>query len=163
MPRIIPIAACIVKHKEEILLLKRLKPPYAGMWSLVGGKIEYGEHPAQAAIRETKEETGLDASEVAPRGVFSEVLELNNGEKRHFIAFIFEITVTSKNNAPCNEGQLQWFKIGDWDNLKEEMIPSDWLLVKQALQEKPHLHIHEVKICQRVKNGKECYNLESIT
>jgi len=44
----------------EVLLLKRPDDVHqGGLWSFPGGKVESGEHPLQAAIRELKEETGL--------------------------------------------------------------------------------------------------------
>ena len=48
--------ACIV-HKDKILLLHRIEG--FDVWEFPGGKIEYGENPKDAAIREAKEETGL--------------------------------------------------------------------------------------------------------
>jgi ADP-ribose pyrophosphatase YjhB (NUDIX family) len=37
-----------------------VKPIYSGEWMLPGGRVERGETPHQAAVRETREETGLD-------------------------------------------------------------------------------------------------------
>ena len=48
-----------LKYKDEILLLNRNKPSWMGCWNGVGGKIEKGETPYDAAIRETYEETGI--------------------------------------------------------------------------------------------------------
>lgn len=48
------------KDYEKLLLVKRNKKPYPNMWNGIGGKIEVGETPIEAAIRECKEETGLD-------------------------------------------------------------------------------------------------------
>lgn len=47
---------------EEVLLIKRGKPPREGDWSLPGGRIEKGETEAEAALRELKEETGITAT-----------------------------------------------------------------------------------------------------
>lgn len=45
----------------EVLLIRRSKPPRAGEWSLPGGRIEWGERAADAALRELREETGVEA------------------------------------------------------------------------------------------------------
>lgn len=44
-----------------MLLIKRGNPPRQGQWSLPGGRIEWGETTPGAALRELKEETGVDA------------------------------------------------------------------------------------------------------
>ena len=45
----------------EVLLVRRGRPPRAGEWSLPGGRLELGERLADGALRELKEETGVDA------------------------------------------------------------------------------------------------------
>ena len=57
----IPGAGIVVWRGEEILLIKRGKAPYKGEWSIPGGKIEFGETAAEAALRELGEETGVTA------------------------------------------------------------------------------------------------------
>ena len=44
---------------ESWLLCLRAKPPYQGKYNLVGGKIEPGETPAEALVRECREELAL--------------------------------------------------------------------------------------------------------
>ena len=44
----------------RLLLVRRGRPPAAGRWSVPGGRIEPGETAAEAAVREVREETGLD-------------------------------------------------------------------------------------------------------
>lgn len=55
--------ACIVRNKDrKILLVASVKQ--GGKWTLPGGHVEPGEKIIEAAIREVKEETGLDAAAV---------------------------------------------------------------------------------------------------
>jgi 8-oxo-dGTP diphosphatase len=46
---------------DEVLLIRRGAPPLLGAWSLPGGRIEWGERAAAAALRELMEETGVEA------------------------------------------------------------------------------------------------------
>lgn len=46
---------------QDVLLIRRGKPPRAGEWSLPGGRIEWGERTQAAALRELREETGVEA------------------------------------------------------------------------------------------------------
>lgn len=49
---------------NNILMCKRKKNPYKGLYNLVGGKIEEGEDGLSAAYRELKEETGISREEI---------------------------------------------------------------------------------------------------
>lgn len=54
-------ATCVVIHDNgRILLVKRKFPPKANEWCLPGGFMEIGEQPAAGALRELREETGLE-------------------------------------------------------------------------------------------------------
>jgi len=44
---------------DKVLMCKRHKPPYLGLFNLVGGKIEPNESGLDAAYRELEEETGI--------------------------------------------------------------------------------------------------------
>jgi 8-oxo-dGTP diphosphatase len=56
----VPAAAVVVLKDETILLVKRAIEPKRGLWSLPAGFIEIDETPRECAVREVKEETGLD-------------------------------------------------------------------------------------------------------
>jgi len=57
----IPAVGVVCLRGDEVLLIRRGTPPLADSWSLPGGRIEWGERAADAALRELREETGVDA------------------------------------------------------------------------------------------------------
>lgn len=50
---------------ETMLMCKRLKPPYQGLYNMVGGKTRPGEDSLSAAYRELFEETGISSSDIS--------------------------------------------------------------------------------------------------
>lgn len=56
----LPTVDIIIEIEQGIVLIERKNPP-AG-WALPGGFVDYGESYEQAAMREAKEETGLDVT-----------------------------------------------------------------------------------------------------
>jgi len=54
-------ASIAVFKDRSVLLVKRARPPFAGLWSLPGGKSEGAEAPRETACRELIEETGIEA------------------------------------------------------------------------------------------------------
>ena len=59
--RPVPAVGVVCLRGGEVLLVRRGTPPRAGEWSLPGGRIEFGERAADAALRELGEETGVEA------------------------------------------------------------------------------------------------------
>ncbi|MBN1917447.1 MAG: NUDIX hydrolase [Verrucomicrobia bacterium] len=58
----VPAAAVAVVEHGCILLVKRAVEPKKGLWSLPAGFLEIDETVQECAVRETKEETGLDVA-----------------------------------------------------------------------------------------------------
>ena len=57
-------AAVLVTHDNKVLLGKRNKVNAFGKWVIPGGGVDFGETLEQAAIRELKEETNVDITDV---------------------------------------------------------------------------------------------------
>jgi 8-oxo-dGTP diphosphatase len=67
--RVVPCVGAVVHDAAgRLLLIRRGHDPHRGLWSLPGGRIEAGESPEQAVVREVREETGLDVVPGRPVG-----------------------------------------------------------------------------------------------
>ena len=64
-------ADSVVIRKGEILLTKRATDPFRGFWVLPGGLMDTGETIEETAVREIKEETGVDVKILKIVGVYS--------------------------------------------------------------------------------------------
>ena len=76
----------VITQNNSVVLIMRKNPPFKGSWALPGGFVEYGETVEMAAIRETKEETGLDIELDGIVGVYSDP---NRDPRGHIISICF--------------------------------------------------------------------------
>jgi ADP-ribose pyrophosphatase YjhB (NUDIX family) len=66
---VVPCVGAVVRDDAgRLLLIQRGHDPHRGLWSLPGGRIEPGESPEEAVVREVREETGLTVSPLRPVG-----------------------------------------------------------------------------------------------
>lgn len=87
---LVPSASTIVLNDERKILLQKRSD--TGVWALPGGAMEIGETIGEAAIRETKEETGLDVEPVDIVGIYTNphhVVAFSNGEVRQQFSLCF--------------------------------------------------------------------------
>lgn len=100
----------VVSDSGEILLIRRSDNDN---WALPGGAIDLGESAAQAAIRETKEETGVDCEITGLVGIYTDpkhiILYTSNGEARQEFAIVLTARPIGGNPRPSDEStEVRW-------------------------------------------------------
>jgi 8-oxo-dGTP diphosphatase len=106
MPQPYPRAAVSVAvcKGDEVLLVRRGKGAYEGLWSLPGGSIALGEGAVDAARRELREETGLLALELSLGDVAGAIVRDNAGEiVSHYVISVFAVDAWSGELAPGSD------------------------------------------------------------
>ncbi len=121
----------VLRHDQQFLLLKRARPPHAGKYLPVGGKLEPFEDPYTAALRETREETGLHLDGLSFAGILFETSPTSyNWTSSIYVADIDYL-------APpfCEEGELEWIPFDQIPNISTP--PTDWQIYQYIMQQKP--------------------------
>ncbi|MEU5262427.1 NUDIX hydrolase [Amycolatopsis sp. NPDC021455] len=77
------IASAITVHEGRVLLVRRRVKEGSLSWQFPGGEIEEGESANEAAVRETREETGLEVKDVS---VLGERVHPNTGRTMIYVA-----------------------------------------------------------------------------
>ncbi len=96
--------------KRKVLLIKRLKPPYADQWALPGGFLELDETLESAACRELLEETGLKCLNLRQLNAFSAV-NRDPRERVISVAFLAEISDDQIAVAADDAKEAEWFAV----------------------------------------------------
>ena len=105
-----------VVHNQKVLLRKHDK---YGIWLSVGGHIELGEDPNEAAVREVKEEVGLDI-EILDSRVFK-------GSDQKYKELVSPVSLNRHNVSPTHEHVcLVYFAKSSTDQVVPEKTSDVW-------------------------------------
>lgn len=110
----------IIIEGDRVVLVKRAHPPIQGQWSIPGGVLEVGELVRDAAIRETREETGLIVDPGELLGVFDRVLrDAENRVQYHYVLIDFLCRrIGGELVAASDAAEVRWFTRGELPELK---------------------------------------------
>ena len=119
------VAAALVDGEGRILLQKRAEGrQMAGLWEFPGGKVEKGERPESALVRELKEELGID---VVPTRLSPAAFASADLKDRHLILLLYICREWSGEPEALDAADLSWVTLEDMAALP--MPPADEPLI----------------------------------
>lgn len=121
------VAAALTNERGEILLQKRpMGAQMGGLWEFPGGKLDPGETPEIALVRELEEELGIivAAQDLVPETFASEPL----GD-RNLVLLLYRCTTWSGTPTAIYGSDIQWTLPQDMSDLP--MPPADYPLVRK--------------------------------
>ncbi len=68
----VPVAMALARAGEKLVLVERAGDPLRGFWAPPAGYVELDETPEEAAVREAREESGLEVAVAGIHGIYAE-------------------------------------------------------------------------------------------
>lgn len=139
---IVPAVSVVVSNDAgEILLIRRTDN---GTWALPGGAMDIGESLAQAAIRETKEETGIDCEITGLSGIYTDpghlILYTSNGEVRQEFSIVLTARATGGQPTLSSEtSEVRWVLVASVEHY--QMDPSMKLRIRHYAERRDQPYI----------------------
>jgi mutator protein MutT len=128
----------VIIRDGKILLERRKNEPGRGQWSIPGGLVELGESAKETAVREVKEETGLEVESPTLIDVVDNVTQDINGEvKYHFVILdYFAKLKRGELKAMSDAAELRWVQLNSVENYDlTKTIREFFVKNKQKLEE----------------------------
>jgi 8-oxo-dGTP diphosphatase len=126
-PTLLVVAAALLDAQGRVLLQRRPEgKAMAGLWEFPGGKVEAGERPEAALVRELREELGIVVAEkqLVPAAFAS----ADNGG-RHMLLLLYLCRAWEGTPRPLDAVALKWLRPQEMDGA--EMPPADMPLIAQ--------------------------------
>ena len=104
----------VTNDAGEILLIRRSDNDN---WAVPGGAVDLGESVAEAAVRETREESGIDCQITGLVGIYSDpkhvILYTSDGEVRQEFSIVLTATAGRRDPTPSSEtSEVRWVPVG---------------------------------------------------
>ena len=131
MELVVPVAVSVLIKDGKVLFIRRRGETFAGLLSLPGGKIDYGETIEGAALREFQEETGIQANFTRHLATIPEHIVKDGRVIKHLIIQLCELEHLT--DTPKREFRPEWVSLDELDSRRQDITPSDYLMIKNIL------------------------------
>lgn len=121
------VAVLVTDSHHRLLLGRRGKEPNYGKWVVPGGGVEFGETLVECAVREIKEETGLEISVLSRPPIVTEVID----DDQHRVILFLHAKLTGPVNPVAGSDLLE-ARFVQWSNVQHLDVSS---VVVPVLQE----------------------------
>ncbi|MGC5309267.1 NUDIX domain-containing protein [Micromonospora zamorensis] len=112
------VTVFVLDAQDRVLLIRRTDN---GLWAVPGGAQDFGEYIAETAVRETKEESGIDVEVAGIVGIYTDpkhVMAYNDGEVRQQFSICFRARYLSGEPTPSSESsEVRWVGKKELDSL----------------------------------------------
>ena len=137
------VVACtvfVVDDQDRVLLIRRTDN---SLWAIPGGAQDFGEYIGQTAVRETKEESGIDIEVTGIVGIYTDpkhVIAYTDGEVRQQFSICFQGRYLGGEPTPSSESsEVRWTPRADLDTL--DIHPSMRLRINHGYERRPQPYI----------------------
>lgn len=111
--------AALIIAENRLLLIRRKRSHGAGSWAVPGGHLEFAESPADCAIREASEETGLVVSRPRCVALTNDIFPV---DEKHYLTIWMTVDCPSDfdvNPSMDEVAEWDWFA---WDDLPSPLF-----------------------------------------
>lgn len=137
---VVAVTVFVLDDQDRVLLIRRTDN---GLWALPGGAQDFGEYVAETAVRETREEAGIDVEVVDVVGIYSDpkhVVEYSNGEVRQQFSICFRARYLGGQPTASEESaEVRWVARNELDELP--IHPSMRLRIDHGFENRPKPYI----------------------
>ena len=134
----VPAVGVVCLRGAEVLLIRRRNAPRAGEWSLPGGRIEWGEAAATAALRELREETGVNAELIGLVDVVDGVFRTGDAIWAHYVLVDFAARWTGGEPVAADDAsEARFVAVSTLDSFN--LWPETLRIIREAARRFGHL------------------------
>ncbi|MGN9890580.1 NUDIX hydrolase [Micromonospora sp. L31] len=112
------VTVFVLDPQDRVLVIRRTDN---GLWAIPGGAQDFGEYISDTAVRETKEESGIDVEVTGIVGIYTDpkhVMAYSDGEVRQQFSICFRARYLGGEPTPSSESsEVRWVGRNELDDL----------------------------------------------